>query len=78
MQYHYTKDILHVKELLGHREADNTLVYIQLDKSLFQNLPEDSFTIRSAKTVEDAVKLGEVGFEPFVVMEGVQLFRKRK
>jgi hypothetical protein len=27
---------------------------------------------------EEAVKLGEVGFEPFVVMDGVQLFRKRK
>jgi integrase len=78
MEYHYTKDILHVQEFLGHREIDNTLVYIQLDKSLFQNLPDDSFIIRTAHTVEEAVKLGEVGFEPFVVMEGVQLFRKRK
>lgn len=78
MEYHYTKDILHVKEFLGHREIDNTLVYIQLDKSLFQNLPDDNFIIRSARTVEEAIKLGEVGFEPFVVMEGVQLFRKRK
>jgi integrase len=30
MEYHYTKDILHVKELLGHKEIDNTLIYIQL------------------------------------------------
>ncbi len=78
MEYHYTKDILHVKEFLGHKEIDNTLVYIQLDKSLFQNLPDDSFIIRAAHSLEEAIKLGEVGFEPFVVMDGVQLFRKRK
>jgi len=78
MEYHYTKDILHVKEFLGHKEIDSTLVYIQLDKSLFQNLPDDSFIIRAAHSLEEAIKLGEVGFEPFVVMEGVQLFRKRK
>jgi len=78
MEYHYTKDILHVKELLGHREIDNTLIYIQLDKQLFQNIPEDNFIIRAAHTIEEATKLGEVGFQPFVAMEGVQLFRKRK
>jgi integrase/transposase-like protein len=78
MEYHYTKDIIHVKDFLGHREIDNTMLYIQLDKSLFSNLPDDSFTIRAARTLEEATKLGEVGFEPFVVMEGVQLFRKRK
>ena len=78
MEYHYTKDILHVKNFLGHREIDNTMLYIQLDQSLFKNLPDDSFTIRATKSLEEAIKLGEVGFEPFVVMEGVQLFRKRK
>jgi hypothetical protein len=54
------------------------MLYIQLDQSLFKNLPDDSFTIRATKSLEEAIKLGEVGFEPFVVMEGVQLFRKRK
>jgi integrase len=78
MLYHYCKDILVVKEFLGHKEIDNTLIYIQLDKSLFQNLPDDSFIIRAAHSLEEAIKLGEVGFEPFVVMDGVQLFRKRK
>jgi integrase/transposase-like protein len=78
MEYHYTKDILHVKEFLGHKGIDNTLIYIQLDKSLFTNIPDDCFIIRAARTVEEATTLGEVGFEPFVVMEGVQLFRKRK
>jgi len=78
MEYHYTKDILHVKSFLGHKEIENTLIYIQLDKSLFQNIPEDNFIIRAAHTLEEAIKLGEVGFEPYVVISGVQLFRKRK
>jgi site-specific recombinase XerC len=78
MEYHYTKDILHVKNFLGHREIDNTMLYIQLDQSLFKNLPDDNFTIRATNNLEEAFKLGEVGFEPFVVMEGMQLFRKRK
>ena len=54
------------------------MIYIQLDKQLFQNIPEDNFILRTAKTLKEAVKLGEVGFEPFVIMDGVQLFRKRK
>jgi|GEM_PF-5486413 hypothetical protein len=29
MEYHYTKDIIHVKNFLGHKEIDNTLIYIQ-------------------------------------------------
>jgi integrase len=78
MEYHYTKDIIHVKQFLGHRDISNTMLYIQLDQNLFSNLPDDSFTIRAARTLEEATKLGEVGFEPFVVIEGVQLFRKRK
>jgi integrase/predicted RNA-binding Zn-ribbon protein involved in translation (DUF1610 family) len=78
MEYHYTKDILHVKEFLGHKEIDNTQLYIQLDKQLFQNVPEENFTIRTVSTLEEAVKLGEIGFEPFMVINGVQLMRKRK
>lgn len=78
MEYHYTKDILHVMAFLGHKEIENTQLYIQLDNQLFQNIPEENFTIRAVGTLEEAVKLGEVGFEPFMVINGVQLMRKRK
>jgi len=78
MLYHYTKDILLVKQFLGHREIENTMLYIQLDNQLFVNVPEDNFIIRAVNSVEEAVKLGEVGFEPFLVIQGVQLMRKRK
>jgi integrase len=78
MLYHYTKDVLFVQEKLGHKSIENTQLYIQLDKRLFQSIPEDKFIIRAVNTIEEATKLGEVGFEPFMVIQGVQLMRKRK
>jgi integrase len=78
MLYHYKPDILYVAEFLGHKDIENTRLYIQLEKNLFKNLPNDEFIIKAVRNLEEAVKLGEVGFEPFVVMDGVQLFRKRK
>ena len=78
MLYNYTKDILLVQQFLGHRFIENTQLYIQLDKKLFANVPDDAFIIRAVQTVEEATKLGEVGFEPFIVIQGVQLMRKRK
>jgi integrase len=78
MLYHYTKDIMLIAEFLGHKSIENTRLYIQLDKKLFSNLPEDNFIIKAVSTVEEAIKLGEVGFEPYLVIQGVQLMRKRK
>jgi hypothetical protein len=46
------------------------MIYIQLDKGLFQNLPGEGFVIRLAATMEETTKLGEVDFEHFVVMSG--------
>jgi integrase len=80
MEYHHTKDILHVKEFLGHKEIDNTLIYISLDKKLFQNLPNDAFVTRVAHNVKEACELIETGFE-FVTGEygdGGKIFRRRK
>ena len=78
MMYHYTKDILAVQEFLGHRSIENTQLYIQLDKKLFAGIPDDKFIIRAVHSIEEATQLGEVGFEPFMVIQGIQLMRKRK
>ena len=78
--YHYKPDILYVAEFLGHRNIENTRLYIQLEKSLFKSLPSDQFITRIAHNVEEACKLIEVGFE-FVTGEykdGGKIFRKRK
>jgi len=77
MEYHKTKDILHVKELLGHKNIQNTLIYITIDKAIFQNTTEE-FHVKTAKTVEEACKLIEVGFEYVCEINGVKIFRKRK
>jgi integrase len=78
MLYHYVKDLLVVAEFLGHKDIENTRLYIQLEKNLFKNVPDDQFIIKAISTLEEAVKLGEVGFEPFMIVNGVQLMRKRK
>ena len=78
MEYHKTKDILHVKEMLGHRRIETTMIYIQLEKALF-NEASDEFYSATAKTTTEAAKLIEAGFEYVCTTpEGVMLFRKRK
>jgi len=80
MLYHYKPDMLVVAEFLGHKDLENTRLYIQLEKNLFKNLPNDQFITRVAHNTEESCKLIEVGFE-FVTGEyndGGKIFRKRK
>jgi hypothetical protein len=62
MEYHKTKDILHVQRLLGHKNIQNTLIYIDLESKLF-NTSSDGFTTRVAGNVGEAFSLIESGFE---------------
>jgi integrase len=73
MEYHRTKDILHVKWLLGHKRIENTIVYTH---SI--NFGSEEYTCRAAKTVEEATQLISEGFEHVCSMGDIQLFRKRK
>jgi site-specific recombinase XerC len=45
MEYHKTKDIMHVKEVLGHKSIQNTMIYINLEQTTFQE-QNDEFTTR--------------------------------
>jgi len=56
--YHHKPDILYVAEFLGHKSIENTRLYIQLDKQLFQNVSEDTFIIKAVNSLEEATKLG--------------------
>ncbi len=79
MEYHKTKDILHVQRILGHKNIQNTLIYIDLEAKLFRD-SGDGFTVRIAHDVGEAAALIEAGFE-YVTGEyadGGKLFRKRK
>lgn len=73
MEYAKTKDILHVMQVLGHRNIKNTLRYTQL-----VNFKEDEFICKTAKTVQEASQLIEAGFEYVCEVDDVKLFRKRK
>jgi len=73
MLYHRTKDILYVKEQLGHRRLETTLIYTHLI-----DFKDEEYVVRIAKTVKQACQLIEAGFEYVTDMEDTKLFRKRK
>ena len=73
MLYHKTKDILYVKEKMGHRSIKNTLVYTHL-----VSFSDEEYTSAVAETVDEARKLIEAGFEYVTEMDEASLFRKRK
>jgi integrase len=72
-EYHRTKDILHVKQLLGHKKIQNTLVYTHL-----VNFQDDEYVSKVAWTLEEGCKLVEAGFEYVTEIESGKIFRKRK
>jgi len=77
MEYHKTKDILHVMRVLGHKNIKNTLLYVQLEEALFKE-ESDGFVCKVAHDIEEAKTLIEAGFEYVCEVEGLKLFRKRK
>jgi hypothetical protein len=74
MEYHRTKDILHVKHVLGHKNIKNSLVYTDLI-----SFKADEYTTKIANDSEEACQLLESGFEYVLTSpEGLMIFRKRK
>jgi integrase len=76
-EYHKTKDIIHVKTILGHKNIENTLIYINIESALFL-AENDQFTCKVAHNINEATQLIEAGFEYVTEMENAKLFRKRK
>jgi hypothetical protein len=60
-------------DLLGHRSIESTLVYTHLI-----DFEGDEYHSAVAKSVEEARKLLEEGFEYVCQKEDLMLFRKRK
>ena len=73
MEYRKTRDILHVKEILGHKSLNNTMLYTQLI-----SFKDDDFTATVAHSEEEACKLIEAGFEYVCDFGQNKLFRIRK
>lgn len=73
MEYHKTKDILHVMQILGHRRIENTMVYTHL-----VDFRSEEYNSKVAKTLKEATELIEAGFEYVTDFNGAKLFRRRK
>ncbi len=73
MTYHYTRKILLVKKLLGHKSIQSTMVYTQLVQ-----FKDDEFDVEKATTVEEAKTLLKTGFDYIAEKDGIMLFRRPK
>ncbi len=73
MEYHKTKDILHVKQVLGHRNISSTLIYTHL-----VNFESDEYTVRVAKTLKEDEELLKAAFDYVTDRDGAKIYRKRK
>jgi len=78
MEYHRTKDIVHVQQVLGHKNINNTLIYVTLAEELFRGQQE--YVSKVAKNVKEACVLVDAGFEYVTgeYREGGKIFRKPK
>ena len=72
--YAKTRDILLVKQQLGHKKIETTLIYTQL-----LNLNDDEWTCKATTNTNEATQLIENGFEYVATTpDALMLFRKRK
>ncbi len=73
MTYAFTKDILLVQKILGHKQINSTRKYTQL-----VHFKADEFHVSTAITVEEAKDLLATGFDYINEKNGMMLFRKPK
>jgi len=73
MEYHRTKDILHVKERLGHRNINSTLIYTHL-----VNFEGDEYHTATSKSLKEDEELLKAGFEYVTDRDEAKIYRKRK
>ena len=75
MEYAKTKNILHVMQILGHKNINNTMMYTQLIQ-----FESDEYHHANAKTLEEENGLIDAGFEfvRYREEDRVALYRKRK
>jgi len=75
---HATRDPMYVKNLLGHKTLDSTMIYINIEKAIYGSLRDEEFTVRVAKEPDEIKKLLEAGFEYVCQKDQLMFFRKRR
>lgn len=73
MLYSEIRDILTIKKLLGHKNINSTMKYVQLIP-----FKDHEFETATATDIEEAKKLVSAGFEYVTDIQGIKLFRKPK
>ena len=77
-EYHKTRDIYHVRNVLGHRNINNTLLYITLENALYQT-SSDEWTSIVTHNLEEETQAISTGFELVrAINETTAIYRKRK
>ena len=61
---------------LGHKNIQNTLLYVQLEEALFQG--ECEYISKIARTEKEICSLIEAGFDYVTEFQGAKIFKKRK
>ncbi len=73
MVYSFSKNILLVQKLLGHKKIQNTMKYTQLIQ-----FKDDEYQVAAATTVDEAKDLIASGYEYIIEKNGIMLFRRPK
>ena len=76
-EYHKTRDILHVKQILGHKKSTSTEIYINLEKALYLQTDEN-FICKVAHNEQEEIQLIELGFTHVNNRDGLAFYKKRK
>ena len=77
MEYHRTKDVLYVMQVLGHKNIKNTLIYIQLEEALFADQTDFISKVQPRQKPKLCVLI-DAGFDFVCDFDGHKLFKKRK
>ena len=78
MLYAKTKDILLVKQQLGHKRIEHTLIYTHLINFRTDEYISRTVQLGTPTTLKEICELAEAGFIKFTEIEGYQIFKKPK
>jgi integrase len=75
-EYIKTRDIFHVKYMMGHRNIESILHYMHIAKGLVSY--SDDYTVKVASSIDEFMSLLESGFAYVSDYNGLKVLRKRK
>jgi len=77
MEYHETKSIMHVKQILGHKSINSTMIYIVIEAAIFHQI-NDKWICEVAHNEQEEKDLINAGFEHVNNRAELSFYRKRK